>query len=66
MEGTPGWIKPVIQEPPLVTEPSVTALCPWDSSQRQAGPRGGHMGSHTQRSQIKWKRITSIRMMLNE
>ncbi|KAK5854119.1 hypothetical protein PBY51_015216 [Eleginops maclovinus] len=53
MEGTPGWIKPVIQEPPLVSELNVTALCPWDSSQRQAGPRGRHMESHTQRSQIK-------------
>lgn len=26
MEGTPGWIKPVIHELPLVSEPSVTAL----------------------------------------
>lgn len=35
MEGTPGWIKPVIRGPPLVSEPSVTALS--QGQQRETG-----------------------------
>lgn len=37
----------------------MSRLCPWDSSDRQAGPHARHMEDATRSSPIRWECFTS-------